>query len=428
MAKRRYRSVPVKSFDWSGLCAKCVDKRVIVGVDVAKVDQFAAVMLPDLTVLVTVRWQQPYEQQFFVGFVGDLAEHAADVAVVMEPSGVYGDTIRHAVLEQGVEVYRVSPKRAHDAAEVYDGVPSRHDAKAAAIIAKLHIDGASEKWPMRTDHERRLHAKLRVLAVYSKEYKRNRDRLESLLSRYWPELPHHLVLGSATMLELLQVYPDPVLLAQASADATALMKRVGGRFLDESKVQAVVRCSRSTVGVPMLDGESELIQVVAVEARRHQQLVRRVERDIAALVGENEVTRSMQAMVGKTTAAVLVAAVGSPTRYHSAAAYQKAFGLNLKEQTSGTKKGGLHLTKRGPGIARLFLYMAALRFIQRDRVVRAWYGRKVRRQGGNAKVKAVVAVMRKLSLALWHVGQGAEFDAAKLFDVSRLNLDGEVAM
>ena len=30
----------------------------------------AAVMLPDLTVLVTVRWQQPYEQQFFVGFVG----------------------------------------------------------------------------------------------------------------------------------------------------------------------------------------------------------------------------------------------------------------------------------------------------------------------------------------------------------------------
>ncbi len=31
----------------------------------------------------------------------------------------------------GIALYRVSPKRVHDAAEVYDGVPSLHDAKAA---------------------------------------------------------------------------------------------------------------------------------------------------------------------------------------------------------------------------------------------------------------------------------------------------------
>ena len=37
-------------------------------------------------------------------------------------------------------------------------------------------------------------------------------------------------------------------------------------------------------------------------------------------------------------------------------------------------------------------------------------------------MKAVVAVMRKLARALWHVGQGKRFDAAKLFDVSRLGL------
>ena len=133
-------------------------------------------------------------------------------------------------------------------------------------------------------------------------------------------------------------------------------------------------------------------------------------------------------MVGKTTAAVLVAAVGSPLRYESPSAYQKSFGLNLKENTSGKKKGGLHITKRGPGIARLFLYMAALRFIQRDEIVRAWYAKKVRRQGGTMKSKAVVAVMRKLSLALWHVGRGAPFDASRLFDTRRLQLTGGEVM
>jgi hypothetical protein len=50
----------------------------------------------------------------------------------MESSGTYGDVLRHQLLEQGVPVYRMSGKRTHDAAEVYDRVPSLHDAKSAA--------------------------------------------------------------------------------------------------------------------------------------------------------------------------------------------------------------------------------------------------------------------------------------------------------
>ena len=56
----------------------------------------------------------------------------------------------------GFEVFRVNPKRSHDAAEVYDGVPSLHDAKSAAIVAKLHLDAASERWAIRSDQEREL--------------------------------------------------------------------------------------------------------------------------------------------------------------------------------------------------------------------------------------------------------------------------------
>ena len=38
------------------------------------------------------------------------------------------------------------------------------------------------------------------------------------------------------------------------------------------------------------------------------------------------------------------------------------------------------------------------------------------------KKKAVIAVMRKLAMALWHVAHGGRFDAAKLFDVRRLTV------
>jgi hypothetical protein len=101
----------------------------------------------------------------------------------------------------------------------------------------------------------------------------------------------------------------------------------------------------------------------------------------------------------------------------------KGLGLNLKEKSSGKHKGQLKITKRGPGDCRYYLYLAALRLIRHDQVVGKWYERKVTRDGGKAKNKAVVAVMRKLAKALWHVARGAVFDSRLLFDVRRLGFD-----
>jgi hypothetical protein len=64
-----------------------------------------------------------------------------------------------------------------------------------------------------------------------------------------------------------------------------------------------------------------------------------------------------------------------------------------------------------------------LRWIQSDVIARAWYDRKVKRQGGRLKSKAVIALMRKLVLALWHVAHGRQFDSTLLFDTRRLGLN-----
>ena len=129
--------------------------------------------------------------------------HGLHCEIAMEPSGVYGDAVRAMLCADGLGVFRVSPKRSHDAAEVYDGVPSWHDAKCAAIVARLHLHGASEPWPLRSDLERQLTAAVYTMEVYVKEFARNRNRLEAFVARYWPELTQHFDLDSATLLELL---------------------------------------------------------------------------------------------------------------------------------------------------------------------------------------------------------------------------------
>ena len=66
------------------------------------------------------------------------------LVVAMEPSGTYGDALRQALADNEIEVQRVSGKAAHDYAEVFDGVPSQHDGKDAAVVAELAALGQGQ--------------------------------------------------------------------------------------------------------------------------------------------------------------------------------------------------------------------------------------------------------------------------------------------
>ena len=90
-------------------------------------------------------------------------------------------------------------------------------------------------------------------------------------------------------------------------------------------------------------------------------------------------------------------------------------GLNLKERSSGQHVGQLKISKRGAGVVRLYLYFATLRIIQNDVNLKLWYEEKVRRDGGKVKLKALIAVMRKMVKGLWAASHhGEAFDSSKL--------------
>lgn len=424
MSKRKYQAVRVKQVVVEQLVEKMSSGRGVFAVDVAKEDMYGALMAADGTVVKTIRWTHPTETRECLALLAQARAGGVVFEVAMEPSGTYGDALRWAFGRAGLVVHRVSPKRSHDAAEVYDGVPSLHDAKSAAIIGKLFLDGACEPWPAKEDGRRRLEAELRVLEIHEKQFESNRNRLEALLARYWPELCSYLALDSATLLELVSQYGGPAAVAAHPGEAAALMRRVGRTFLAPEKLDAVVACAGATLGVEQLLEETELVRCVAAEARRNQQEALKAKQRVEARTGDLEATRNLAPVIGKTTAAVLVASLGSPSDHGSAKAYEKALGLNLREKSSGKLKNcGLHITKRGPSLCRMYLYFAVLRLLQHDEVVAAWYARKVARDGGQAKTKAVVAIMRKLARALWHVSQGQALDTAKLFDTRRLQLD-----
>jgi len=89
-------------------------------------------------------------------------------------------------------------------------------------------------------------------------------------------------------------------------------------------------------------------------------------------------------------------------------------GLNLVERSSGQYQGRLRISKRGSARARQWLYFAALRLVQ-NCGVRPWYEAKKARDEDDAR-RVIVAVMRKLVMALYHVGvRNEEFRPRRLF-------------
>ena len=68
------------------------------------------------------------------------------VEALMEPTGTYGEDLRALLITRGVSVFMLSPKRVHDAREVFDGVPSLHDAKSCVVMAQLHRQGVSRAY------------------------------------------------------------------------------------------------------------------------------------------------------------------------------------------------------------------------------------------------------------------------------------------
>jgi transposase len=425
--KNPYRSVAVKDVDLEALLAAHPGEEVWVGNDVSKGYFLIAPCWGRAEFSRPWRVQFPEELPLLMELLKKLSEQRK-LIVAVEPTGTYADPFRWAVTKAKLAVHRVESKASHDHAEVFDKVPSQHDAKDAMVIADLCRDGKSVSWPLELADERQ--TRMRCLVEVADDQQRAlgvwTGRLEAVLARHWPELPRELELTSATLLSALVEYGCPAGMAE-DAEAEVKLRKWGGRLLAQEKIVRLIAGSRGTAGVPASGVESECIQRLAQKVLEASRELEQTRQKMGQFVkGDAELER-VAAVVGPATTIVLLVMLGHPRDYGSARAYVKAAGLNLAERSSGKYQGQLKISKRGPSVVRRWLYMAAVRLLQKGPAAR-WYGRKRERDGlrhtcgpkrGKGKI-GLVALMRRLLAAVWHVDRKREaFDVDRLFGVRR---------
>jgi transposase len=387
--------------------------KLVVAIDVAKTKMMSGFGREDGGVTRLVKFESPTQTRAFVDLVVETSQVlAVPVEAVMEPTGTYGDALRELLRSRGVAVFMTSPKRVHDAAEVFDGVPSMHDAKACVVLSRLHEQHVSRRYVEPSAERVRLRALVRHRELYDKPLRMHLGVLEGLLARHWPELLGDMdVWRRKTPLELLTAHPCPADVLEHWDHSRELMRRASRNTMKEPEAQKIFESAMRSVGVPATEEIRDAIRAVASEALRVRVALDRVDRALERVALETVATRTIAPVVGRITAVVLVAELGPLSEYQSAAALEKACGLNLKTRSSGNYVGRLAITKRGSGVVRRFLYLAAVRLVKNDALIAAWS----RARSGRGRI-AIVAVMRKLVRALWHVARGAVFDSSKLVD------------
>lgn len=420
--KRTYKAAHVEHVRIEALLA-ALAAGCIVALDVAK--QKFLVALATLTgeVVQLFRFDHPTETRQFLSIVSELKAHVAPgkLKAAMEPTGTYGDAVRQQLVDAGVPVCMVEPKRTYDGRALFDNVQSLHDAKSAVLVAKLCSMGLAAEWKSPEPARRRLRALVELRAHELQQEERCFGRIEALLARHWPEFGRWMdVREQKSALKLLVEYPSPAHVDTQRGAATKFLSKASRGQLSAELVEGVVTDAGRTLGVTMVREEEFLLRSLAKQALDAMERATLLEAEMARIATDDVVFARLKPLLGTYTAAVVVT-LCDPRQYSKARQLEKACGLNLREKSSGEYDGRLHITKRGPGLARKVLYLFALRMIKESNAVRAWYMRR-RGYSEGTKQRAVVAVMRKLVRAIFHVAQGHSFDESKLFDLRRLDL------
>lgn len=410
---KAYRAVGVKGVQIEKALSGREGQAVEVGLDIGKAWIYAVVRFRDETYLRPWQVSNPSEVRMLVSLLSEMSPRVK-LTVGMESTGTYGDALRQAMSDAGLTLHRVSSKAAHDWSETFDGVPSQHDGKDAAVVAELCANGKGKPWAFERGSELeqemaywvdQMDASHRIHQFYC-------GRLESRLARHWPEVTEVLKVSSCTLLRSVLHWSGSAALG-GDAQAAATLRRFSHHLLEEQTIQKLISQARQSVGVRLTGWDERRMRDDAQGALSAHRQKRQAAKRLAELSAKHPLLPALGKVVGVTTACVLWVGVGDPRRYDSGAAYRKAMGLNLKERSSGRFKGHLKITKRGKSMTRRFLYYAAMRYVQGP-PVKAWYLEKKRRDGQEG-MRGIVAVMRKLPLAVYAAAHGEPFDPARLF-------------
>ena len=375
----------------------------LAGIDIAAETHVVAVVDETGTVLVK---PTPFGEDA-EGYARLLARlgPTTDLLVVMEATGHYWKNLFATLAAQGIAVALVNPLRTHRFAGE-DLERTKTDAIDALGLARFGAQKrpAATRLPDAATEELRELVRLRDRLV--QDFGDRVRQLHRLVDLGFPEFTRYVKsLDSELATAILADYPTAQAFHGISVKRLARLCYDGRHPVGPDLAQALLAAAARSVG--RHHGEAYRVQVryACEDLTLLRRRLRTLEGDIEKTLHEHEVGTLLTTIegIGPQTAARLVAEL-DPASFRSAAALAAFVGVVPALRQSGKRlPTRARLTPLGHAPLRAKLWMPTLTAVRKNPWLRVYYER-LRARGKLPKV-ALVAAMRKLLIAVYHVAK-----------------------
>jgi transposase len=376
----------------------------IVGIDIAAQNHVFAVLAEDGTLAL-----KP------TTFGEDAEGHAKLLAalkgravglVAMEATGHYWKNLFAVLVANGYTLALLNPLRTHRF-QAENLERTKTDAIDALAIARF----AREKRPAPTHLGEASTEELRELVRHRDRIRRDFDdrlrQLHRLVDLGFPEFRRYVrSLDSMLATAILAEYPTAQAIAKATPRRLAKLRYDGRHAVGPELAGQLIDAAKRSVGQHHAPAYRIQVRDVCQDLDLWRRRLAERDADIQRLLDDNEVGSLLTSIdgIGPGTAARLIAELGNPARFTTAAALVAYVGLAPALKHSGKRKPlRAGLSAIGNARLRAALWMPTLTAIRRNPWLKAFHDRL--RAAGKPPKLAITAAMRKLLHAVFAVAK-----------------------
>jgi transposase len=332
-----------------------------------------------------------------------------EIVFGIEPTGHYWFPLAAYLQNEGIKIVMVNPHHVNTSKELEDNSQTKSDYKDAKVIADLIRNGkySEPNIPTKAYADLRILMNLREKVVES--LNQVKARVHNWCDRFFPEYPQVFKdwTGKASLMTLRQ-FPTPQEIASIGVrgvlDHWKMEIKQGAGI---KRAEKLYKAATSSIGLTEGTVAARIeLSTLLVQFELYTKQLETIMEKVMDILDEIPGTAQMLSIpgVGVTTIAGFLAEVGDLNNYDHGQQIIRLAGLNLKENSSGKRKGKTGISKRGRsrlrGLFRCIMPMVAKN--AEFKALHKYY--TTRSQNPLKKKQSLIALCGKLIRVLFTLG------------------------
>jgi transposase len=289
------------------------------------------------------------------------------ILIGMEATACYSENLYHELEQRGYRLCLLHPGQTHQFHQ-RQGLRAKTDRLDAMTIGRVLLSGEARAGYVPNERVATYRELVRLHSQLSEQAARSQNQIHALVVVLFPEFTQVFADPCLpTALAVLKAYPSALALAQAGEKAlyTLLRAQKHAHYGHPTAKKLLNLASTSVSSGRAEAGRSMSLRIVCEQLEQTQNHLERLQAELEQLIANDPAVKGLLQIpeFGTKTVAVLRAELGDLERFTRTDQVIAYAGMDVQIKESGLWKGQAKLSKRGSGLLRQVLYLAALRSI-----------------------------------------------------------------